>query len=160
MNHVVVSGNLTREPEVRSTKGGTTIMNLGIAINDRRRNGQTGEWEDVAHFVDCVIFGKRAESLSKILRKGMKVYIDGKLSYNSWEAKDGSRRSKVEIVVNDLELPPRNSQSGSQSDYGQQPNNYTSRGQNGPQNGSQGFSGGYDDDSQADGTYDSDIPFS
>lgn len=172
MNHVMVSGNLTREPEMRSTKSGTVIMNFGIAVNDRRHNGQTGEWEDVAHFLDCVMFGKRAESLSKILHKGLKVYIDGKLSYSSWEAKDGSKRSKIEIVVNDLELPPRSQQNGSQSHQYQQPNNYPQQRQYGPQNGSQQPTGayqqqgyqqpmqqqGYQQPAQQDMAY-SDIPF-
>ena len=157
MNHVTLSGNLTRQPELKTTTGGTSILSFGLAVNDRRKNGQTGQWEDVAHFVDCVTFGKRAESLSQILQKGSRVYVEGKLSYSSWEAKDGSKRSKIEVVVNDLELPPRNKsqQNASQGNYGQQPNNYTDQGKYGPQNGSQGFTG---QTQQAD-VYDSDIPF-
>ena len=158
MNHVTLSGNLTRQPELKTTTGGTSIMSFGLAVNDRRKNGRTGQWEDVAHFVDCVMFGKRADSMSRILQKGSRVYVDGKLSYSSWEAKDGSKRSKIEVVVNDLELPPRNHQNASQDNYGQQPNNYTDQGQYAPQNGSQDFSGGYQNQPEMD-VYDHDMPF-
>lgn len=109
INRVNISGNLTRDPELRSTSGGTQILSFGVAVNDRRRNPQTGEWEDYPNFVDCVIFGARAEALSRFLRKGSKVAIEGKLRYSSWEAKDGSRRSKLEVVVDEVEfLSPRN----------------------------------------------------
>lgn len=171
MNHVVVSGNLVKEPELRSTSGGTAILSFGIAVNDRRKNGQTGEWEDIAHFVDCILFGKRAESLSKILRKGSRVYVDGRLSQSRWEDKNGNKRSKIEIVANDVELPPRNANQGqqqqSQGQYQQQPNNYPNQQQYGPQNGSQQPMGGYQGQYQQQGyqqpeirdVYDSDIPF-
>lgn len=162
MNHVVVSGNLTKDCELRSTSGGTSILNFSIAVNDRRKNGRTGEWEDIAHFVECIVFGKRAEALAKILHKGSRVYVDGRLSQSRWEDKQGNKRSKIEIVANDVELPPRNAnqsqQNAYQGDHGQQPNNYTSQGQYGPQNGSQGFSGGYQSQPEMD-VYQSDIPF-
>ncbi len=64
INRVIVSGNLTRDPELRATTGGTNVLTFGIAVNDRRRNPQSGEWEDVPNFVDCVMFGARAESVS------------------------------------------------------------------------------------------------
>ena len=62
INRVNISGNLTRDPELRSTAGGTQILSFGVAVNDRRRNAQTGEWEDVPNFIDCVVFGQRASS--------------------------------------------------------------------------------------------------
>ena len=165
MNHVVVSGNLTRSPELRQTPSGTSILNFGIAVNDRRKNGQTGEWEDIAHFVDCIVFGKRADSLAKILHKGSKVYVDGRLSQSRWEDKQGNKRSKIEIVANDVELPPRNAnqsqQQPSQGQYQQQPNNYPNQQQYGPQNGSQQPTGGnygYQQRPEMD-VYSSDIPF-
>ncbi len=109
INRVIVSGNLTRDPELRATTGGTNVLTFGIAVNDRRRNPQTGEWEDVPNFVDCVMFGVRAESISRFLSKGSKVAIEGKLRYSSWE-KDGARRSRLEVVVDEIEFMSRNQQ--------------------------------------------------
>lgn len=109
INRVVVSGNLTRDPELRVTPGGTQVLGFGIAVNDRRRNQQTGEWEDYPNFIDCTMFGNRAEALSRILRKGMKVAIEGKLRYSSWENKNGGgRRSKVEIIPDEVVLMSQN----------------------------------------------------
>lgn len=109
INRVVVSGNLTRDPELRATPGGTQVLGFGIAVNDRRRNQQTGEWEDYPNFIDCTMFGNRAEALSRILRKGMKVAIEGKLRYSSWEDKNGGgRRSKVEIIPDEVVLMSQN----------------------------------------------------
>lgn len=109
INRVVVSGNLTRDPELRATPGGTQVLGFGVAVNDRRRNQQTGEWEDYPNFIDCTMFGNRAEALSRILRKGMKVAIEGKLRYSSWEDKNGGgRRSKVEIIPDEVVLMGQN----------------------------------------------------
>jgi len=162
MNVVIISGNLTKEPQLRQTQGGTSVLNFSMAVNDRRKNSQTGEWEDAAQFVDCVMFGKRADSLSRILHKGSRVHVEGKLSYNSWE-KDGQRRSKLEVIAEDVELPPRpkGQQDGSQGDYGQQPNNYPQQQQYTPQNAPQQptvGNYGYQQQPQVD-MYDSDIPF-
>lgn len=103
INRVTISGNLTRDPELRQTQGGTAVLTLGVAVNDRRRNPQTNEWEDHANFVDCVLFGRRAEALAPKLLKGTKVAIEGKLRYSSWE-RDGQRRSKLEVMVDEVEL--------------------------------------------------------
>lgn len=107
INRVVISGNLTRDPELRSTPGGTQVLSLSVAVNDRRRNPQTSEWEDYANFVDCKMFGARAESVSRFLSKGQKVCIEGKLRYSSWE-RDGQKRSKLEVVVDDIEFMSSN----------------------------------------------------
>ena len=113
INRVNISGNLTRDPELRATGGGTQILSFGVAVNDRRRNQQTGEWEDVPNFVDCVVFGARAEPLSRFLSKGQKVAVEGKLRYSSWETKDGQRRSKLEVVVDEIDfLSQRGGQQG------------------------------------------------
>ena len=105
INRVIISGNLTRDPELRNTAGGVSILGFGVAVNDRRRNAQTGEWEDYPNYVDCTIFGVRAESLSRILVKGMKVAIEGKLRWSQWEKKDtGEKRSKIEVIVDELEF--------------------------------------------------------
>ena len=75
INRVIISGNLTRDPELRSTAGGTSVLGFGVAVNDRRKNQQTGEWEDYPNFIDCTMFGARADALNKYLSKGTKVTI-------------------------------------------------------------------------------------
>lgn len=106
INRVTISGNLTRDPELRVTAGGMQVLSLGVAVNDRRKNPQTGDWEDVPNFVDCTMFGARAEAVSRYLSKGTKVAIEGKLRYSSWE-RDGQRRSKLEVIVDEIEFMSR-----------------------------------------------------
>ena len=106
INRVIISGRLTRDPDVRTTAGGTTVMGLGVAVNDRRRNQQTGPWEDYPNFIDCTLFGSRAEALSRILTKGMLVCIEGRLRWSQWE-RDGQKRSKIEVIVDEVEMPSR-----------------------------------------------------
>lgn len=107
INRVNISGNLTRDPELRETSGGTQVLSLGVAVNDRRKNPQTGEWEDYPNFVDCTMFGARAEAVSRFLSKGSKVAIEGKLRYSHWQAKDGSNRSKLEVIIDEIEFMSR-----------------------------------------------------
>lgn len=122
INRVNITGNLTRDPELRSTAGGMAVLGFGVAVNDRRKNQQTGQWEDYPNFVDCTMFGNRAEALSRILRKGMKVAIEGKLRYSSWEDKNGGgRRSKIEIIPDEVELLIQNANA-------QQPQQYAPQG--------------------------------
>ena len=104
INRVCISGNLTRDPVLRSTGGGMSVLSLGVAVNDRRKNQQTGQWEDYANFVDCTMFGNRAASVARYLAKGSKVAIEGKLRWSQWEAKDGAKRSKLEVVVDEIEF--------------------------------------------------------
>ena len=118
INRVTISGNLTRDPELRATAGGTQVLSFGVAVNDRRRNPQNGEWEDYPNFVDCTMFGIRAEAVSRYLSKGSKVAIEGKLRYSSWE-RDGQRRSKLEVIVDEIEFLSRGQQGGGQGGYGQ-----------------------------------------
>ena len=122
INRVNITGNLTRDPELRSTAGGMAVLGFGVAVNDRRKNQQTGQWEDYPNFVDCTMFGNRAEALSRILRKGMKVAIEGKLRYSSWEDKNGGgRRSKLEVIPDEVELLSQNANT-------QQPQQYAPQG--------------------------------
>lgn len=158
INRVVISGNLTRDPEVRTTASGMSVMSLGVAVNDRQKNKQTGEWEDYANFVDCAMFGDRAAKISQYLSKGSKVTIEGKLHYSSWE-KDGQKRSKLEIFIDDIDFmskdnnqqqggqyqPPQNygnTQQGSYQpqQYGGQPQQYGNAPQQGYQPQNQGYS--------------------
>lgn len=110
INRVMISGNLTRDAELRTTQSGTSVLSMGVAVNDRRRNAQ-GEWEDYANFVDCTMFGTRAERIHQYLKKGLKVAIEGKLRWSQWE-RDGQKRSKLEVLVDDIEfMSSRNSDS-------------------------------------------------
>lgn len=118
INRVFLAGNITREPQTRQTNSGMTILSFGLAVNDRKRNPQTNEWEDSAQFFDCNILGKRADALSTILTKGMKVSVEGRLHYSSWE-KDGQKRSKVDVTVDEIEFMSRRSDNrgGQQQSY-------------------------------------------
>ena len=123
INRVCISGNLTRDPEIRRTAGGMAVLSFGVAVNDRRKNNQTGEWEDYANFVDVTMFGNRAESVSNYLSKGTKVAVEGKLRYSSWE-RDGQKRSKLEVIADELEFMSRSNGGGNQANGGQQQAQY------------------------------------
>ena len=107
INKVIVTGNLTRDPELRETGDGLQILSFGVAVNDRRKNQQTQQWEDRPNFVDCVMFGNRAASVARFLSKGAKVAIEGKLRWSQWQAKDGSTRSKLTVAVDEIEFLQR-----------------------------------------------------
>lgn len=111
INKAFIAGNLTRDAELRSTGGGLSVANFSVAVNERVKNAKTGEWEDRANYIDCTMFGKRAESLSKYMTRGTKVAVEGKLRWSQWEDKSGGKRSKVEIVVDEVELMARGEQS-------------------------------------------------
>ena len=154
INKVIVTGNLTRDAELRTTPGGTTLANFGIAVNDRRHNAQTDQWEDYANFFDCTLFGRRAESLTQYLTKGIKVAIEGRLHYSSWEDKNtGQRRSRVDITVTDIELlTPRNNNNNNGSNGN---NSYA----NNNSNASEQNSGNYPQANDTAAYNDEDIPF-
>lgn len=103
INKVFLSGNLTRDPELRATASGTQVLEFGLAVNERVRNQQTDVWEERANFFSCIVFGRRAEALSRYLAKGAKVSIVGSLRHSVWE-RDGAKRSKVEVIVDELEF--------------------------------------------------------
>lgn len=127
INNVTITGNLTRDPEVKQTGGGMSVMKLGVAVNDRRKNPQTQEWEDVPNFIDCTMFGDRAAKVAQYLAKGSKVAISGRLRQETWETQDGQKRSRVGVVVDDLEFMSRNQQQPQaqyQQPQYQQPNAY------------------------------------
>lgn len=117
INSVNISGNLTREVDLKTTASGKSILNFGVAVNDRRKNPQTGEWEDVPVFVDCCMFGNRATALQQYLHKGAKVAIQGKLRYSSWDGSDGKKHSKLEVVVEEIEFMSQRQQQYQQPTY-------------------------------------------
>lgn len=101
LNHVVLIGRLTRDAEIKYTGSGTPVTRIGLAVNRRRKSGDG--WIDEASFFDVVLWGRMGESLSQYLTKGKQVAIDGELRQNRWE-QNGQKRSKVEVVANNLQL--------------------------------------------------------
>ncbi len=127
INRVMISGNLTRDAELRTTQSGAFVLGFGVAVNDRRKNNQTGQWEDRPVFVDCTMFGTRAEKIAPYLVKGTKVSVEGRLRYSSWEDKgSGQKRSKLDVAVDEIEFMssnrPRQGEYQAESfDYGDTP---------------------------------------
>jgi single-strand DNA-binding protein len=105
LNNVVLLGNLTRDPEVRYTPSGTPVATLGLAVNNRTKQGD--EWKDDPCFIDVVVFGKQAESCGEYLSKGQPVLVEGRLRYRSWEGQDGQKRSKHEISAFRVQFMPK-----------------------------------------------------
>jgi single-strand DNA-binding protein len=105
VNVVVITGNLTRDPELRHTGGGTAVCELRVAVNSSRKNGQTGQWEDKANYFDVVVWGAQGENCANYLSKGRPVAVEGRLDWREWEAKDGSgKRQAVSIIANRVQF--------------------------------------------------------
>lgn len=121
INRVVVTGNLTRDAELRTTASGLAIANIGIAVNERTKNQATGDWEDYANFFNCTMFGKRAEGIAPYLTKGTKVAIEGKLHYSAWQTDDGQKRNAVEIRIDEIEFLSSRNGGGGAAQTGQTP---------------------------------------
>ena len=124
INKATITGNITRDPELRQTQGGTSVLTIGVAVNDRRKNQQTGEWEDYPNFIDCTIFGNRATGVAPHLEKGMKVAIEGKLNQSRWQAEDSTNRSKIEIIVDEIEFMSRQQGQTASKPVQQQPQQF------------------------------------
>ena len=104
INRVVLTGNLTRDPELRSTGSGTAVCSLRVACNTRRRNAATGDWEDKPNFFDVTVWGAQGENCSRFLSKGRPVALDGRLEWREWEGQDGNKRQSVEIVADAVQF--------------------------------------------------------
>lgn len=104
VNVVVITGNLTRDPELRSTGGGTSVCEMRVAVNSRRKNGQTGQWEDKPNYFDVVVFGAQADNCATYLQRGRPLAVEGRLDWREWEAKDGTKRQAVQIVANSVQF--------------------------------------------------------
>ena len=104
INRVVLTGNLTRDPELRSTPTGTAVCGLRVACNTRRKDS-SGQWVDKPNYFDVTVWGAQGENCSQYLSKGRPVAIDGRLEWREWEAKDGSgKRQSVEIVADSVQF--------------------------------------------------------
>ncbi len=106
-NTVTVTGNATREPELRFTPSGQPVANFGVAVNRRWQNRSTQEWEEQTSFFDIVCWASLAENVSESVSRGTRVTVTGRLDQRSWETDNGDKRSKVEIVADDVALSLR-----------------------------------------------------
>jgi single-strand DNA-binding protein len=103
INRVTLVGRLTRDPELRSLPSGTSVLSLGLAVNGRQRD-PSGNWIDKPNFFDVKVFGAQADMLANHLAKGRRIGVDGRLDWSSWEAQDGGKRSKVEVVAQSVQF--------------------------------------------------------
>jgi single-strand DNA-binding protein len=104
VNRVVLTGNLTRDPELRSTNNGTSVCALRVAVNTRRKDANTGEWVDKAGYFDVTVWGAQGENCAAYLERGRGVAVDGRLDWREWETDDGSKRQAVSIVAQQVQF--------------------------------------------------------
>ena len=104
INRVIITGNLTRDPELRATGGGLAICSLRIASNTRRKDGQSGEWVDKPNYFDVTIFGRQGENAAQYLAKGRPVAVDGRLEWREYQDNQGNNRQAVEIVADNIQF--------------------------------------------------------
>ncbi len=102
-NRVILLGNLTRDPELRYIPSGTAVVDLGLAVNDRRKNS-SGEWVEETTFVDVTLWARTAEVASEYLSKGSPVLIEGRLKLDTWETSEGQKRSKLRVVGDRMQM--------------------------------------------------------
>jgi len=103
VNVVVITGNLTRDPELRHTGGGTAVCDMRVAVNSRRKD-QSGNWVDKPNYFDVTVWGAQGENCANYLSKGRPVAIEGRLDWREWEAKDGGKRQAVQIIANTVQF--------------------------------------------------------
>ena len=104
INRVVLTGNLTRDPELRSTGSGMSVCSLRVACNTRRKNQASGEWEDKPNYFDVTVWGAQGENCSTYLSKGRPVAIDGRLEWREWEDQNGNKRQAVDIIADSVQF--------------------------------------------------------
>jgi single-strand DNA-binding protein len=104
MNVVVITGNLTRDPELRSLPSGTAVCKMRVAVNSRRKDSATGNWEDKPNYFDVSVFGAQGENCATYLSKGRPVAIEGRLDWREWETQEGGKRQAVEIIANSVQF--------------------------------------------------------
>jgi single-strand DNA-binding protein len=104
INRVVITGNLTRDPELRSLPSGNSVCSLRVACNGRRRNPSTQEWEDQPNYFDVTVWGAQGDNCSRFLSKGRGVAIDGRLQWREWTDKEGQKRQSVDIVADSVQF--------------------------------------------------------
>ena len=116
-NKVLLLGNLTRDPQLSYTPSQTAVVDFGLATN-RRYTGQDGSQREETCFVDCRAFGRMAENINKYLSKGRPVFLEGRLTYDTWTAQDGTKRSRHRVTVENFQFLPGTGGGGGQPDRG------------------------------------------
>jgi single-strand DNA-binding protein len=105
INRVVLTGNLTRDPELRSTASGMSVCSLRVACNTRRKNNATGDWEDKPNYFDVTVWGAQGENCARFLSKGRPVAIDGRLEWREWEEREtGNKRQAIDIIADAVQF--------------------------------------------------------
>jgi single-strand DNA-binding protein len=105
INRVVLTGNLTSDPELRSLPSGTSVCKLRVACNTRRKNNATGEWEDKPNYFDVTVWGAQGENAARYLAKGRPVAVDGRLEWREWQDKEtGKTRSSIDIIADSVQF--------------------------------------------------------
>jgi single-strand DNA-binding protein len=104
INRVVITGNLTRDPELRTTSGGTSVCSLRVAVNTRRKDGATGEWTEKPNYFDVTVWGVQGENCAQYLSKGRPVAVDGRLEWREWQDNQGNKRQSVDIIADSVQF--------------------------------------------------------
>jgi single-strand DNA-binding protein len=104
INRVIITGNLTADPDLRSLPSGTSVCKLRVAVNTRRKDNSTGEWVDKPNYFDVTVWGAQGENCANYLSKGRPVAVQGRLDWREWEAQDGSKRQAVEIIADSVQF--------------------------------------------------------
>jgi single-strand DNA-binding protein len=119
INVVAITGNLTKDPELRSTPSGTSVCKLRVAVNSRRKDGASGEWVDKPNYFDVTVWGAQGENCANYLSKGRPVAVEGRLEWREWESQEGQKRQAVEIIANSVQfLGSRDGSSGGEGSNG------------------------------------------
>jgi single-strand DNA-binding protein len=117
INRVVLVGNLTRDPELKHTPGGTAVTSLRIAVNGRKKD-ETGQWVDKPNYFSVSVFGNQAESCAQYLAKGRPVAVDGRLEWREWQQQDGTKREAVEVVADSVQFLGSRGDGGGEGGFG------------------------------------------
>ena len=104
INRVILTGNLTRDPEVRSTNSGLSVCSLRLAVNSRRKDGTTGNWVDEPNYFDITVFGAQGENCARFLSKGRPVAVDGRLRWREWQTDNGDKRQAIEVIAESVQF--------------------------------------------------------
>jgi single-strand DNA-binding protein len=117
INRVIITGNLTADPELRSLPSGTSVCKLRVACNTRRKDNSTGEWVDKPNYFDVTVWGAQGENCARYLSKGRGVAVDGRLEWREWETQDGNKRQSIDIIADTVQFlsGPRDDAGGGQS---------------------------------------------
>jgi single-strand DNA-binding protein len=104
INRVIITGNLTADPDLRALNSGTSVCKLRVAVNTRRKDGQSGEWVDKPNYFDVTVWGAQGENCARYLSKGRGVAVDGRLEWREWQDNDGNKRQGVDIIADTVQF--------------------------------------------------------